>query len=170
MPKDFAKVVPFFLSDPAPAWIAETLAKRAWLIALPDEKPTTEEDKQELGTLIFCAQNLIVGLRFHEAAAKLVDDEEEAAHVGDLLDGLSNVLDYLEEQRPPKRLGGPTPNASRSICAAVCAEIWREQFGKVEPHSTYLWKACEAYWRACRGTPTRSENSWEHYLLEWSHL
>jgi hypothetical protein len=166
MPDPFAHVAPFFLcSDPR---VAERLAKRAWLVALPDAKPT-DEDRQELGTLIFCAQNLLLGLQFHKAAAELVGDEEDGERVDELLDGLSNVLDYLEEQRPPKRLGGPTPNPSRRICAGVCAGIWREQHGKVEPYSEYLWKACEAYWRACNRQPTPSLDSWEHYLLEWSH-
>jgi hypothetical protein len=164
MPKDFTSVARQFCNDP-PDFIAERLAKYAFWIYSPDQKPA-EEDKQELETLIFCARNLIIGLRFDEDAAELVHDEEEAERVGELIDGLSNVLDYLEEQRPHKRLGGPTPSVSRSLCAGVCADIWREQFRKVEPHSVYLWKACEAYWRACGRPPTPSDDSWEHYLLK----
>ena len=170
MPRDFTHVVPFFLcSDPAPEWIAERLAQYAWVIAAPDEKPT-EEDKQELETLIVCARRLLFGLRLDEAAARLVHDEEGIERIDELLGGLSNVLDYLEEQRPPTSRGGPTPSTSRRLCAGVCADIWRERFGKVEPYSVYLWKACEAYWRTCGRQPTPSNDSWEHYLLGWSHL
>ena len=72
--------------------------------------------------------------------------DEEVARIDDLLNEQSNVLDYLEEQRLPGSRGGPTPSTSRRLCAGVCADIWRERFGKVEPYSVYLWKACEAYW------------------------
>jgi hypothetical protein len=147
----------------------DRLQQYADVIATTDEKPA-KADKQELETLIFCARNLMIGLDYEFATAELMHDEEGAEKLDELLSGVSAVLEYFKEQRPPQRHGGPTPNRSREICAGVCAAIWRERVGKVEPISTYLWKACEAYWRACNRQPTPSEDSWEHYLKKWSHL
>jgi len=65
--------------------------------------------------------------------------------------------------------GGPTPNSSRELCAAVCLDIWRRLHnGASRGYSVSLWQACEAYWQAC-GWPETSTKSrlknWEPFLV-----
>jgi hypothetical protein len=69
----------------------------------------------------------------------------------------------------PGRRGGPIPDSRHRLCAKVCADIWREFHGAIQPYSENLQKACEEYWRACGQPPTgevdRPKN-WERYLVE----
>jgi hypothetical protein len=54
------------------------------VIATPDEKPTGE-DKKEFETLILCARNLMISLRYELAGAELMRDEEGVEELDQLL-------------------------------------------------------------------------------------
>src|SRR5258705_4144393 len=62
------------------------------------------------------------------------------------------------------------PGNYRRVCAAVCAEIWRLLHGAIEPHSVYLQRACNEYWRRCGQEPIGRKHkneprNWERNLL-----
>jgi hypothetical protein len=89
---------------------------------------------------------------------------ESALHLQRLLPQyITRVYEMIEL---PKR--GPKLDHPRHLCAAVCMAIWREVWGRPQPHSPKLWEACEAYWVACGhpANPSGHIKNWEDYLLK----
>ena len=103
-------------------------------------------------------------------------EEQFGFEAPDWLDNLTEALDeampFLAADAARRRRGvkgGPTPNSSRELCAAVCLDIWRRlHSGASRGYSVSLWQACEAYWQAC-GWPETSTKSrlknWEPFLV-----
>jgi hypothetical protein len=91
-----------------------------------------------------------------------VSDEEWDLQIPDCAEGvqilLPELIEFLESQIRPPRLGGKTPDGRRLLCAGVCAEAYSILHGKLHLHSGILRQACEDYWLAC-GNPATSTPS-----------
>jgi hypothetical protein len=101
--------------------------------------------------------------------------------VPDWLDELEGALDKampllaVQASRPRRGVkGGPTPNSSRELCAAVCLDIWRRLHnGASKGYSYSLWQACEQYWQACGWPETSTQGrlkNWEPFLVRVREL
>jgi hypothetical protein len=158
--------------------VVPKLARYSLLIAGPERGPDNElelEDKELWVVMDWLNKALSHEKRVIEALEEL-DYGFDFADELDAVDGASNAffvfMNYVEANISPPRSGGSPPNRKRRLCAAVCAELWRDVKGKAQPYSLELWDACEEYWKAC-GNPGLTDEQgaklWQHYLLKVSH-
>jgi hypothetical protein len=143
-------------------WLVPHLCQWAELIRLPRDDDNTVERR-----LFAAAKYLEDWLPMYSKAADKVgveypiciDDVTLALHE-ELIPFLASEVDQPKD--------GPKPDRRRRLCAAVSLEVWRKLHGSVQPYSTKLWEACEAYWQAC-GHPETSTTSrlknWEPFLV-----
>jgi len=146
-----------------PDWVAERLDEYAALIA-----DTTEHQSDDIDRLLLkSALHLQRLLPLYTIPVYEMVDGEYPACIDDVLNGLEELTPLLAPgvERPRR---GPKLDVGRHLCAAVCAEIWRDLHGKPQPHSPKLWEACEAYWVACGHpeNPSGHVKNWEDYLLD----
>jgi hypothetical protein len=107
---------------------------------------------------------LAIYVRIEKEFGIEVPEEVDAASIA-----LHELIEYLQSEIPPPRLGGPDPDGRRRFCAVVCGYIWRREHGELEPYSLPLKAACEEYWKACgqaeASAAGNAPKTWEHFLL-----
>jgi hypothetical protein len=157
----FADVASFLAKPlPPPEWVIPVLEHFADLVGAPRDDDDTIERK-----LLRSAEYLDRYLPMHVMIAERVGDEIPDC-IETILPHLQDLIPFLAANLLDKGEGSP----NRRLCAAVCAEIWRTLHGAIQPHSLYLQKACDEYWRACGQEPIgrKHENeprNWERHLL-----
>ena len=139
-------------------WLIPILAHWSRLIGY--RRPNADDDKDDT-ELLKAAQYLEKRLPTYA-----IVQEEFGLSVPDCVETILGVLpeltEFPEHQLRPPTKGGPKPDSKARLCAAVCAEVWRRERGKMQPFSTKLWGACDEYWRACGNSQT--DTDWERYL------
>jgi len=154
-----------------PDWLIPALAHYRPLVGARRSNAEDDRDDQaSLVTMLEAARNLERGLPIHVIAAEIfgltIPDCVEATNMQ-----LTELIEYLESQLRPPREGGTIPDSRSHVCAAVCAYAWRRLRGEINPFSTRLWEACEAYWQAC-GNPQKVDERgrYENWLpyLRWA--
>jgi hypothetical protein len=155
-----------------PDWIVERLREWTWLISYRIE---TTDDPTIEQQLLKSALYLQRWLPMYARVADMIG-EEYPASIDEVMTRLEEeLIPFLAKEvvvALPKRKGGPIPDSNRHLCAAVCADIWKELHIVHQPGSEWLWKACEDYWQACGYSETSAVGrlrNWERYLLELSH-
>ena len=157
---DFSRVARLLAKGLAlPEWLIPALAHFGELVgAPPDDDDTVERN------LLRSAEYLDRYLPMYAMIAERVGDE--------IPDCIEAILPQLQDLIPflAKDLLQHKPGNNRRVCAAVCAEIWRLLHGAMEPHSVYLQRACNEYWRRCGQEPIgrklkNEPRNWERNLL-----
>jgi hypothetical protein len=147
--------------DNPPEWITTILARYGELVAVPDFDDSDAVTLNLLRDAEYLNRWLPMCV---EAYARVDLDVPEC--IDTILAHLPDLLILLAEDLPHKG------DSRRRVCAALCAEIWRNLHGAIEPHSVYLQKACDEYWRQCGQEPIgrQLENeprNWER-PLRWA--
>jgi hypothetical protein len=146
--------------QPAPDWLAPKLERCAKFISGPrkDEDDLIAVD----ANLIASATYLRDWLQVYAIAAELAG-EDVPEIIDDSFAHLDELIDFIRENRVLDiNRGGPKVDRRKRICALVCLAAWEEIWGKGQPHSTGLWAACDALWRACGHLD--GEVKWRHFL------
>jgi hypothetical protein len=153
---------------PCPTWVVPTLLRFSEVVARPGLKSTPQDKRgdDKLIAHLHAVENEL-WIFGHLAEQGWLDNEEYNA-VENLSQGIWPVIEFLEELRDA-RPHDARIDQRRTICATACASVWRAWKGKVEPHSTKLWKGCDLYWQACGHKPVSCVDSWKDYLLRVSH-
>jgi hypothetical protein len=146
-------------AEPLPDWLIPALAHFSELVGAPRNDDTVER------ILLRSAEYLDRWLPMHVMIAERVGDEIPDC-IETILPHLQDLIPFLAADLRDKGEGSP----NRRFCAAVCAEIWRQLHGAIEPHSLYLQRACDAYWRQCGQDPigrnlTNEPRNWLRHLL-----
>jgi hypothetical protein len=138
-------------AGPPPKWLVRALIRFSLLVGA--RKLTAKDLVDDNEKMLRAARDLAELLPTYTIA----DDElglglEVPDCVETTLIQLPELIEFLESQLPPSRLGGHTPDGRRLLCAGICAEAYRALHDKLHLHSGVLRQACEDYWLAC-GNP-----------------
>jgi hypothetical protein len=150
-----------------PEWVIKRLRQIQPLLRFRPEFP----DDDDMERLCFESALHLQRLLPHYVKVYEMVGEEHPVCIDDVLTNLAELIPILAESvKLPKR-GKPRDNG-RHLCAAVCAEIWKEFHGQSQPHSPNLWAACEAYWIACDRPAYSSGHikNWEDFLIDKNPL
>jgi hypothetical protein len=142
-----------------PDWLIPVLARFGEFISFP-----LDDDDDTIERELFRSAEYLHRMLPMYVEAYAITDAEPPECISTVLLHLPDLLVFLAKELLHK---GDT---KRRVCAAVCAETWRILHGAIEPHSTYLQRACDEYWRACGQEPIgrKLENgprNWERSLL-----
>jgi hypothetical protein len=139
----FAPVAVLIAKGPAPGWLILGLEHFSLGIAGGDfTKADRKKFVEVFEEMELACDILIQGLPLYEHIGFGIQCPDEVRIALDFLPLVKAGLPHttrLIERRPDTREG---------ICAAVVVEAWKF-FGKADPPSEALYKACQAYWAAC---------------------
>jgi hypothetical protein len=134
---------------PQPEWLIPVLADFSRLIGY--RKLTQQDIVDDDNEMLKAARKLEELLPLYT-----ISDDEWDFQIPDCVEtvliALPELIEFLESQLPPPRLGGRTPDGRRLLCAGVCAEAYDLMHGELQLYSGVLRQACEDYWLAC-GNP-----------------
>jgi hypothetical protein len=133
---------------PPPKWLVRALIDFTLLVG---GRKTTSQDVAEDREVLEAARYLERWL-----PAYTISDDEWNLQLPDCVEtvliALPELIEFLKSQLPPPRLGGPTPDGRRLLCAGLCAEAYDLIHRGLQLHSGVLRQGCEDYWLAC-GNP-----------------
>ena len=134
----FTEVAKLLAGSEPPMWVVPILEDYGRLVAGRKlTKDDEADEKKVLKAALYLQDELAiyahVGKRYGFEIPEEVDTASQALH---------ELIEYLQSELPSARQGGRIRDGRYRLCAAVCAEVWRRQYKKLQPLSRNLWEAC----------------------------